>query len=163
MQFKSLAILFLGGQLAAAQTLTTSTTSSAPSTSGTSLPDMVDQIDECVLACIRETAPKIGCSATDFDCLCATDVSNFRSQITGCVIGRNGCDLGAATRSGRLIGPICDAVKDGASPSDVAEASKIVDGNDAKQTGDSDNDDDSAANGLVPNSLLALAVALFFL
>jgi hypothetical protein len=71
---------------------------------------------------------------------------------------------GTRTGSGKLIGPICDAVKDGASQSDVAEASKIIDGNDAKQTGDSDNnDDDSAANGLVPNSLLALAVALFFL
>jgi hypothetical protein len=162
MQFKSLAILFLGSQLVAAQTLTTSTTSSAPSTSGTSLPDMVDQIDECVLACIRKVAPDVGCSSTDFDCLCATDVSNFRSKITGCVIGRSGCDLTAASKSGKLIGPICDAVKDGASPSDVAEASRIVDGSGAKQTGDSE-DDDSAANGLVPSSLLALAVALFFL
>ncbi|KAI9150124.1 hypothetical protein HJFPF1_09879 [Paramyrothecium foliicola] len=162
MRFQSFAILLLG-QLAAAQTTTETTstsTPSAPTGTQTSLPDLVSQIDDCVLGCIKKVAVDINCSATDFECLCATNVENFRSSLQGCVFN-DGCSITQALRSAELIDPICQAVRNNPDQEAVASASRLVEEGGAEETQAPDGDDGgSAASNVVANGLLAAVVAL---
>lgn len=90
MQFKTLSasLGFLG--LAAAQTVVTTPTTSAPAATGTSVADLVSQLPQCALNCFQQAASDIGCSATDFTCLCA-NTSDLVSKVGPCVLLGGSC------------------------------------------------------------------------
>lgn len=74
------AVALLSG-LAAAQSVTTT----AASSGSTDLPGLVSQLPTCAVSCISTAAADIGCSATDFSCLCKSQ-EDLITKLTPCVL-----------------------------------------------------------------------------
>ncbi|EEY21745.1 predicted protein [Verticillium alfalfae VaMs.102] len=80
-----------------------STSGSGSGTNSDTLPGLVDQLPRCAVSCLVSAADDIGCSSTDFACLCRSG-TDLATSIGPCVLLSSGC--GAS-----------DARPDGASPS----------------------------------------------
>ena len=156
---KSLTLLMLG-QLALAQT----TTTSAASGGATNLPELVADVDPCILGCIRKSASQVDCGSSDLECLCSKDPKQFESVLRPC-ISQDQCDILVALATPAKIGRVCDAVKASPDPAALESGSRILAGDSPEQTGNSNTneDDDGAATGLMANGLLAAAVALLLI
>ncbi|KAM0331367.1 hypothetical protein ACHAQA_003039 [Verticillium albo-atrum] len=138
-----------------------SATASSPASAATSsstansdtLPGLVDQLPRCAVSCLVSAASDIGCSSTDFQCLCSS-ATNLATSIGPCVLLSSGCGTDDARRAGEIAPQICDKVNNNPDASEVASASAIVAGAAATADGASpsatNSDDDSAAvrNGL---------------
>ncbi|KAH7137754.1 hypothetical protein EDB81DRAFT_800717 [Dactylonectria macrodidyma] len=114
----ALIILFFSSGLVSGQTTTSS------STSTTSLPELVSKVPTCILGCLPKVGEEIGCSSTDFECICS-DSSSFIAHLTPCII-RNSCGLEDTEDGSDLFDPICAAVSASPASAAVASASSIV-------------------------------------
>ncbi|OLN89986.1 hypothetical protein CCHL11_07217 [Colletotrichum chlorophyti] len=115
------ALGFLFG-LAAAQSATTT----ASSSSSTSLPDLVSQLPTCAVSCLSSAADTIGCSATDFSCLCQSQ-EKLISTLTPCVL-MAGCSTTEIEQAAKVAPNICQQVQNNPAASDLASASRLVTG-----------------------------------
>ncbi|KAL0936952.1 uncharacterized protein CTRU02_209168 [Colletotrichum truncatum] len=108
--------------LAAAQSATTS----AASSGSTDLPGLVSQLPTCAVSCLNSAAKTIGCSATDFSCLC-TNQERLISTLTPCVLTA-GCSTDDIATAARIAPEICENVQNNPNPSAIASASNLVTG-----------------------------------
>ncbi|KAF6799435.1 hypothetical protein CSOJ01_12497 [Colletotrichum sojae] len=117
-----IAALGLLSGLAAAQSVTTT----AASSGSTDLPGLVSQLPTCAVTCISTAAADIGCSATDFTCLCQSQ-EDLIKKLTPCVLTA-GCSTDEIGTAARVAPQICAAVQNNPNPSAVASASNLVTG-----------------------------------
>ncbi|KAI3558520.1 hypothetical protein CABS01_07525 [Colletotrichum abscissum] len=108
--------------LAAAQSATTS----AASSSSTGLASLIAQLPSCAVGCISTAASNIGCSATDFTCLCASQ-DKLISSLTPCVLTA-GCSTTEIAAAAKIAPSICSEVQSNPAASDLASASNLVTG-----------------------------------
>ncbi|TDZ58252.1 hypothetical protein CTRI78_v005588 [Colletotrichum trifolii] len=114
-----IALSFLAG-LVAAQ----SASQSASSADSTSLPSLVNQLPKCALGCLNDAATQIGCSATDFSCLCKAE-DKLMSSLTPCV-ALAGCSTTELADAVEVAPKFCSAVEDNPSSAALASASNLV-------------------------------------
>ncbi|KAK1625154.1 hypothetical protein BDP81DRAFT_328326 [Colletotrichum phormii] len=108
--------------LAAAQSATTS----AASSSSTGLTSLIAQLPSCAVGCLSTAASDIGCSATDFTCLCASQ-DKLISSLTPCVLTA-GCSTTEIAAAAKIAPSICSEVESKPAASDLASASNLVTG-----------------------------------
>ncbi|EXF79438.1 hypothetical protein COL5a_005123 [Colletotrichum fioriniae] len=108
--------------LAAAQSATTS----AASSSSTGLASLIAQLPSCAVGCLSTAASSIGCSATDFTCLCASQ-DKLISSLTPCVLTA-GCSTTEIAAAAKIAPSICSEVQSNPAASDLASASNLVTG-----------------------------------
>ncbi|OHE93132.1 hypothetical protein CORC01_11544 [Colletotrichum orchidophilum] len=119
---KYIVALGLISGLAAAQ----SATVSAPSSNSTSLAGLIAQLPSCAVGCLATAASDIGCAATDFTCLCASQ-DKLVSSLTPCVLTA-GCSTNDIAEAAKVAPSICAEVQSNPAASDLASASKLVTG-----------------------------------
>lgn len=125
MQFKTFSASLGLLSLAAAQTAVTTPTTAAPAATGTSVADLVSQLPQCALNCFQQAASDIGCSATDFTCLCA-NTQDLVSKVGPCVLLGGSCSSDEISKATEIAPQICTAVNNNPSPGDLASASNLV-------------------------------------
>ncbi|CCF38206.1 hypothetical protein CH063_09354, partial [Colletotrichum higginsianum] len=108
--------------LAAAQSATTTASSSG----STGLPGLISQLPTCAVTCLNTAARNIGCSATDFTCLCDSQ-ERLISSLTPCVLTA-GCSADDIANAARIAPQICSEVDNNPAASDIASASNLVTG-----------------------------------
>ncbi|KAH6683484.1 hypothetical protein F5X68DRAFT_242280 [Plectosphaerella plurivora] len=135
------------------------TTSSSPTT--TSLPELVSAVPACIFACLPKVGEEIGCSATDFDCICS-DSASFIAHLGPCIL-RGSCGLDDAEEGTNLFTSICNVVSSSPPSAVVASASSIVTAAIAKASdaAASPTSTNAATSGTVsPEGLFAIIVAV---
>ncbi|WYZ43219.1 hypothetical protein EsH8_VI_000918 [Colletotrichum jinshuiense] len=115
------ALGFLFG-LAAAQSATTT----AASSGSTGLPGLISQLPTCAVTCLSTAAQNIGCSVTDFTCLCESS-ERLITTLTPCVLTA-GCSTDDIANAAKIAPQICAEVQNSPAASDVASASNLVTG-----------------------------------
>ncbi|KAH7353385.1 hypothetical protein B0T11DRAFT_300533 [Plectosphaerella cucumerina] len=101
-------------------------TTTSPSAAATSLPDLVSQVPTCILGCLPKVGEEIGCSPTDFECICS-DSGSFVAHLARCMVSNSeSCGSKDAEDGTTLFDPICNAVRASPAPAAVASASSIV-------------------------------------
>ncbi|KAM0276568.1 hypothetical protein ACHAQH_006620 [Verticillium albo-atrum] len=131
------------------------------------LPGLVDQLPRCAVSCLVSASADIGCSSTDFQCLCSSG-TDLATSIGPCVLLSSGCGSSDARTAAEIAPQICEKIKNNPDAGEVASASAIVAGAAATADGASPsatNDDDSAAarNGFsigIVGAVMVMAFAL---
>ncbi|KAF9870748.1 hypothetical protein CkaCkLH20_11850 [Colletotrichum karsti] len=117
----TIALGFLSG-LVAAQSATTS----AAASGSTGLAGLVSQLPTCAVGCLSTAASEIGCSATDFTCLCNSQ-EKLISTLTPCVLTA-GCSTDEIGTAAKIAPQICANVAANPDASAIASASNLVGG-----------------------------------
>ncbi|KAF5494338.1 hypothetical protein CGCS363_v009134 [Colletotrichum siamense] len=108
--------------LVAAQSATTTATSS----SSTDLAGLVAQLPSCATSCLTKAASTIGCSATDFTCLCNSK-DTLTSSLTTCILTA-GCSTTEIATAAKVAPQICSYVEANPDSSAIASASNLLSG-----------------------------------
>ncbi|KAH0425798.1 hypothetical protein CcaCcLH18_10741 [Colletotrichum camelliae] len=108
--------------LVAAQSATTT----AASSSSTDLSSLVAQLPSCAVGCLTKAASTIGCSATDFTCLCNSK-DTLTSSLTTCILTA-GCSTTEIATAAKVAPQICSYVEANPDSSAIASASNLLSG-----------------------------------
>ncbi|TKW49460.1 hypothetical protein CTA1_12854 [Colletotrichum tanaceti] len=103
-----------------------STTTTASSAGSTGLPRLIGELPTCAVTCLYTAANNIGCSPTDFNCLCDSQ-ERLLSSLTPCVL-TSGCSTDDIAAAARVAPQICSEVDNNPAPGDIASASNLVTG-----------------------------------
>ncbi|CRK04481.1 hypothetical protein BN1723_014666 [Verticillium longisporum] len=112
-------------------------------TDSDTLPGLVDQLPRCAVSCLVSAADDIGCSSTDFACLCRSG-TDLATSIGPCVLLSSGCGSSDARLAAEVAPQICNRINNNPPAGEVASASAIVAG--AVATADGASPSATAAN-----------------
>ncbi|KAL2755500.1 hypothetical protein ACRALDRAFT_1071227 [Sodiomyces alcalophilus JCM 7366] len=146
----------LPGNAQASATPTSAGTASAAGEAD-SLPALVGELPDCAARCLPSAADNIGCSVTDFDCLCR-DPQRLVTAIGPCAAF--GCDSADVNKAADIAPRICDRVAANPGSDEVASASRIVSSTVSSATASSDDNDSGAKRNVNPTFGLVGAAML---